>query len=227
MVARAALVYTGIPLVDLLSTPLPKPWRHVLVWGGLRGSLSMVLILGLPADTPGRALLINLVFGVVAVSLFLQGLTMAPLVRKLGVVSAGATVSREYEVARGRAIAFRRALVEAGQQLESGLLDESTHRELARFYRDGQERARLEAARLAGSTAEPELLYEAARSLAMVEREAIGHAVTSSVISEGAGAQLLTELDGRLDELSHAAHQGEAELLAAFAKSYSTPPHEE
>ncbi|MEM7233563.1 MAG: cation:proton antiporter, partial [Planctomycetota bacterium] len=57
----------------------------MLVWGGLRGSLSMVLILGLPMDFPGRHLLVNLVFGVVAISLFLQGLTMGPLMAKLGV----------------------------------------------------------------------------------------------------------------------------------------------
>ena len=36
----------------------------------MRGSLSMVLILGLPADFAGRSFLINLVFGVVSVSLF-------------------------------------------------------------------------------------------------------------------------------------------------------------
>ena len=91
LIARAMLIYGGIPLIDRLSTPLPSRWRHVLVWGGLRGSLSMVLILGLPSDFTGRSFLINLVFGVVSVSLFLQGLTMAPLMKRLGVTPGNAS----------------------------------------------------------------------------------------------------------------------------------------
>ncbi len=224
LVARAVLVYGGIPLVDRLTLPLPKVWRHVLTWGGLRGSLSMVLTLGLPAETPGRTFLVNLVFGVVALSLFLQGLTMAPLVRRLGVVSSGVTVSRAYELARGRAIAFRVVLNEADRQLEQGLMDEASHRLLTGFYRKARQAARKEATELAGATAAPELLHEAARSMATVEREAIGKAVTSGVISEGAGAEMLSEIDTRVDELGQAAHQSEEELMRAFERLY--PGHE-
>ena len=85
--ARAVVVHAGVPFIDRFSAPLPKAWRHVLVWGGLRGSLSMVLVLGLPTSFPGRSLLLTLVFGVVSVSLFLQGLTVGPLLRRLGVIS--------------------------------------------------------------------------------------------------------------------------------------------
>lgn len=218
--ARAVLVYLGIPVVDRVTLALPKVWRHVLVWGGLRGSLSMVLTLGLPVDTPGRALLINLVFGVVALSLFLQGLTMPPLMRRLQIVSTGITVSRDYELARGRAIAFRTVLAEADRLLEQGLVDEAAHQRLSSFYRQARERARKQALELAGTSAAPELLHEAAKAMATIEREAIAKSVSSGVISESAGAEMLSSIDARIDELSQSAHQSEEELMQAFDRLY-------
>ncbi|MBA3672685.1 MAG: cation:proton antiporter [Gemmatimonadaceae bacterium] len=56
----------------------------ILTWGGLRGALSMVLALALPAEFPKRGLLIDLTVGVVLMSLLLQGLTMKALVRRVG-----------------------------------------------------------------------------------------------------------------------------------------------
>lgn len=219
--ARAVMIYLGVPLIDRFSEPLPAVWRPVLIWGGLRGSLSMVLTLGLPADTPGRALLVNLVFGVVAVSLFLQGLTMSPLVRRLGVLSGGLTPSLEYQQARGRAIAYRYVLAEADRQLEQGMLDEASHRRLVNFYQSARNHAREEAKALSGTTAAPELLFLAAKSLATFEREAIGRVVASGVISDAAGAAVLAAIDARVDALTEAAHFGEPELEAAFSRLYS------
>ena len=84
VVARGAFVYASSPLLGHLGEPMPRSWSHVLTWGGLRGGLSMVLVLGLPADLPSRQLLIHLVFGAVSASLFLQGLTVGPLLSRLG-----------------------------------------------------------------------------------------------------------------------------------------------
>jgi CPA1 family monovalent cation:H+ antiporter len=58
--------------------------QHVLFWGGLRGALALALALGLPQSMPQRETLINVAFAVVAFSIFVQGLTMNPLLRKLG-----------------------------------------------------------------------------------------------------------------------------------------------
>jgi len=58
--------------------------QHVLFWGGLRGALALALALGLPADMPLREEIITISFAVVAFSVFVQGLTMAPLLRRMG-----------------------------------------------------------------------------------------------------------------------------------------------
>jgi CPA1 family monovalent cation:H+ antiporter len=58
--------------------------QHILFWGGLRGALALALALGLPAEIPGREAIITVAFAVVAFSIFVQGLTVKPLMRRLG-----------------------------------------------------------------------------------------------------------------------------------------------
>ena len=57
--------------------------QHVLFWGGLRGALALALALALPAEVPGRESVISISFAVVAFSIFVQGLTMRPMLRRL------------------------------------------------------------------------------------------------------------------------------------------------
>jgi len=47
-------------------------------------ALALALALGLPADFPQRDAVVTVTFGVVAFSIFAQGLTMTPLLRRLG-----------------------------------------------------------------------------------------------------------------------------------------------
>jgi CPA1 family monovalent cation:H+ antiporter len=49
----------------------------------LRGALALALALALPEDLPHRDLVITLTFAVVAFSVFAQGLTITPLLRRL------------------------------------------------------------------------------------------------------------------------------------------------
>lgn len=58
--------------------------QHILFWGGLRGALALALSLGLPAGLPHREQMITVAFAVVAFSIIVQGLTMLPLLRRLG-----------------------------------------------------------------------------------------------------------------------------------------------
>jgi len=57
------------------------------VWGGLRGALALALALSLPLTLPHRDEIIVVAFAVVAFSLFAQGLTFKPLLRRLGQLS--------------------------------------------------------------------------------------------------------------------------------------------
>jgi CPA1 family monovalent cation:H+ antiporter len=55
-----------------------------LFWGGLRGALALALALGLPPDMAHRDPIISVTFVVVSFSIFVQGLTITPLLRRMG-----------------------------------------------------------------------------------------------------------------------------------------------
>jgi monovalent cation/hydrogen antiporter len=61
----------------------------VIAWVGMRGAVSLAAALALPAEVPGRDLIVFLVYGVILVSLLLEGATLAPLIRVLGLHDDG------------------------------------------------------------------------------------------------------------------------------------------
>jgi len=89
--ARAALVFGKCAVMRLAgSRSLSPAWAAVLCWGGLRGGLSMVLALSLPRDFGHRDLILHVTFGVVLLTMVVQGLTIRPLVRAVGLAGAKA-----------------------------------------------------------------------------------------------------------------------------------------
>ncbi len=62
-------------------------YQHVLFWGGLRGALALALALGLPTELPHRDEIVAVSFAVVAFSIFVQGLTITPLLQRLGEIA--------------------------------------------------------------------------------------------------------------------------------------------
>jgi len=97
-----AAVTVGRALVVLLASALLSrtneriPWRFglVITWGGLRGALSMVLALALPVGFPQRELIVTTTFGVVLLSIVLQGTTAGSLLRRLKLDAETAPVSQ-------------------------------------------------------------------------------------------------------------------------------------
>jgi CPA1 family monovalent cation:H+ antiporter len=83
VISRAIVVYALCPLTNFVSSPIGGKWQHILFWGGLRGSLSIALVLSLPLAIPNRVPLVAMTFGAVAFSLLVQGLTIAPLLKVL------------------------------------------------------------------------------------------------------------------------------------------------
>jgi CPA1 family monovalent cation:H+ antiporter len=85
-VARAATVYSLIPVVNRFSKAETVDRRNqtVLFWGGLRGAVALALVLSIPADFPQRGMLVALATGVVLFTIVTGGVTMKPLMHRLG-----------------------------------------------------------------------------------------------------------------------------------------------
>ena len=93
---RVVMIYTFLPLQDAIARrlarrkdekqrflPLPRPipaaWRPLIVLSGLRGALSIALVLSLPDTLAQRNLLVDIVYGVVLVTLLGQGIGLRVL----------------------------------------------------------------------------------------------------------------------------------------------------
>jgi Na+:H+ antiporter len=135
IVVRALVIALLAPIFRLVDKPIPFSWHGVLVWAGLRGSISMALAMGLPASLPYRDDIILMTFGVVILSLFLQGLTMPSLLRMLKIIGVSQPVY-EYEQRLGKVLVHDRALVEL-KRLKDGLfLRIEPYEELAKFHQE-------------------------------------------------------------------------------------------
>ena len=74
----------------------------------MRGAVSLAAALALPPDFPQRDLLLFLTFAVIFATLVLQGLTLPPLIRALGVEDDG--TEEEHEELKARLYATKAAL---------------------------------------------------------------------------------------------------------------------
>jgi len=82
ILSRAIVVYPCCGLFSRSRLKVSARHQHVLFWGGLRGALALALALALPQEVPQRESVISVSFAVVAFSIFVQGLTMRPLLRR-------------------------------------------------------------------------------------------------------------------------------------------------
>lgn len=97
VVLRTGWVFIGAALARRRSRrreePLPQGWREsaVVSWAGMRGVVTVAATLALPEVVdggeamPDRDKIVVVALAVVLVTLVLQGLTLAPLTRRLGV----------------------------------------------------------------------------------------------------------------------------------------------
>lgn len=84
VVGRAIAVYPCSFVFRWSRLRVDSQHQHVMFWGGLRGALALALALGIPTDLSYRQEILTVTFGVVAFSVFAQGLTITTLLRRLG-----------------------------------------------------------------------------------------------------------------------------------------------
>jgi CPA1 family monovalent cation:H+ antiporter len=143
LVARAVVAWAvGIVLAHACQ-PWPRGWRGVLTWAGLRGAVSLAVALSLPVSLPQRDLLLTLTFGVVLFTLLVQGLSVRPLLDRLGLVSTE-DARHDLELALGRLRTMAAAAREVEALLRAHAIDAHLAQRLAQ--QDAARREELRAA---------------------------------------------------------------------------------
>ena len=150
---RFLLVYPAAVAPRLAGErePPPRGQLFIVSWCGMRGIVSLAAALALPLETfdgegfPYRDLIIFLTFVVIFVTLVGQGLTLAPIIRRLGL---GSEAGQQADIVRARA-SMGQAAIEAVERLaaEKGLEPALTARVRAEFAEKVVADAQSEAAR--------------------------------------------------------------------------------
>ncbi|KLV29816.1 MULTISPECIES: cation:proton antiporter [Priestia] len=81
LLARFLAVYISLAF----DKSIPTSWKPIISWGGLKGSLSIALVLGITPEFEGKNLLLAMTFSNVVFSLLIQGTTLKKLVSVLNV----------------------------------------------------------------------------------------------------------------------------------------------
>ncbi len=200
LIARLVIVF-GLSL--LWPRALPLRWAVVLFWGGLRGAISLALALGLPPSLglEARGLLQALAFGVVLFTLLVQGLSIEPLILRLGLIGRAAE-ERELERLRARLRAAQAALERIRDLFQQGVLTVATYQALEPILQQRQQRLQQAITELLRE--HPLLGLEELR-LAQEEafhaqRDALYQLLVAGGLSEEVYHDLVAELDQAVEE---------------------------
>lgn len=215
---RLIWMFPGAFLANLIrrrllhqSTPMP-PARQIFIvgWTGMRGVVSLAAAIALPqtlADgTPfvQRNMILFLAFSVILVTLVLQGLTLPPLIRALGLASATSSLEAEEKEARRAILQAALAHLEQSRN-ETDSQSAEVHDDLAQHYRH-RLATLVEEGGSNADGADPTFykrFNDLSRELLRVERETAVQLRDQRRISD----ELLREIEHELD-------LGEARLVA-------------
>jgi len=126
-IGRVVAVFGGFAALRMATREkIPLRWKYTMVFGNIKGALSMAAVLALPDDTPFKSRLVAIVFGVTFITLVSQALPFARVLRWLE-LTRGA--DPEVAGARARLIAARRGQLELDTLLEAGLVSRRAHAE--------------------------------------------------------------------------------------------------
>ncbi len=199
---------------------IPRDYRHVMVWAGLRGAISLALVLTITTDHFDQDTVDTLqamTFGVVLFTLLIQGTTIATLMGWLGLVGrADAELSQQRHQARIHMSRAGQAEIErlGGEGVLFGDLADA----LASTY----ERTALDQS--AGLRAHfgqhPELevamLLQARREALTAERTALSDVVRTGLIETSVADELAVELSDRLAVLELLEERWESDPVPTF-----------
>jgi CPA1 family monovalent cation:H+ antiporter len=220
LLSRAMTVYSFTGLHNQFVSngrAVPRPYQHVMFWGGLRGAISLALVLTLGNNLFGSTIAQELrvmTFGVVLFTILFQGLSIERLIERLGLALRS---EHTLENQRRQAMAYAKR---AGRRELDRLRDEGIlYREIWEAMRSVYDDELNDATRRLGKHLEayPELereMYLQARAdVLKAERSAISDAASRGFIT-----------DEVYDELVRRANQQMAALELITEQTLSPHP---
>ena len=196
VLARAIVVYGLRLVINRRATAIPLDWAHVMFWGGMRGAVSIALVLSLPLALDGRPALVALVFGCVLFSVIGQGLTIRPLMSRLG-LTRRTEKQRHFEEAVARIAAAEASSNALERMREQHLLSRPIANRLQRRFEDWVE---VRSQNLFRMIAEDPSLAEAnvrlmQQEIGHAQKQALQRLLRRGVISEEVHSEFVANID--------------------------------
>lgn len=203
LLSRAVVIYILTILIRrMLKRDMPTSWSHILFWGGLRGSLSLALVLTITGKLTGWEVLQSMAFGVVLFSLLVQGLSIKSLIKRLGLAKRS-TAQEEYERLRGELLSLREAWRMLEEFYNDGLITPTVWEELHQEYRLLGQRLSMEIGKLQKNHAQlrQEEIDFNRREALRVQKNRLLELVRRGIISEDIYRDLVKGVNEKMEAL--------------------------
>lgn len=188
-------VYWVAPHLE--KEPATDAERTILGWAGMRGVVSLALALAIPRQTasgepfPARGWLVLVAFIVIFITLIVQGLTLGPLIRWLGVGNPEAERKEELDARRA---AVRAAADRVEQLVAEGALTADQEARIRGVLAHDLGLARTAGAgEIAGSIPDP--VRSILREALITERDTVLRLRHAGKLSDAVARELETELN--------------------------------
>jgi len=205
LLARTVSVY-GLSFINNIFSKEKVSFRyqHVLFWGGLRGAVSLALVLSLNRNIPQRDILVNMTFGVVLFTLLVQATTISGLMKRLGLVGRP-QIELDYEQIQGRLMAARSANRRLSELHEAGVLDPHAWDVVGAQLKERIDILQAELTEFANANpgVVEKIIHSTEREVLRTQRSAIMDLRREGVISESVAEDLYEEIDIALDNSIH------------------------
>ncbi len=203
LLSRGVVIYGLTWIYNLLDPKrrVPLTYRHVMYWGGLRGAISLALALSLTGSVIENEVVRELqfmTFGVVLFTLLVQGTTIAPLLRRLGLTKTPQHI-REQERFQALLYSSQAGRRELDRLYNDGILSAEVFQAMSDVYTSDINSRSQDLRDLLHEYPELEqaMILQARKDLLQAERTALRDANQRGLISEEVYYELVREIDDR------------------------------
>ena len=191
-------------LINSVDEYLPPAWQHVIVWGGLHGGLSMVLALSLEQGFPQREFLLSTVFGVVFLSLIIQGTTMSGLINLLGLGKKRRDYELNYEMASAEMLCALAGEKELERLLDDRLISKKVYNKFKKEITLSKEKSESRFENLFDKFPELEKtqVKDVRKALLTAQKSSILGTAKTGLLSDTVRNEVLAKIDKDLLDLS-------------------------
>ena len=204
MIARYLVVFVTWGIFASSSYRFPFGWSVIMGWGGIRGALTMVLAMSLPDSFKYKEIIVTMVFGVVLLSILIQGITM-PFLIKLFKLNISKEEILEYEEIKTRIKIIQNIIAYLNELKSKMIVSENVYDELIKEYRDKLDKLNenIKNLNIDVNSYKSEETLKLKREILMKEKDYLIDLYRNGNISNQVYKKLADEIDSQIFELEN------------------------